>query len=136
MQRWRPSAQVSHLRPRRLRLAALTVTRRLSVMAAAALTVTSGTIVHTMATTGIISGTIIGLMRMQPTVRYIGFIDHFTLTQGISPGTEFIGRSIGLMHSQCTGHFIDHLRLQRIGHSIDRWRSGADASRALPACFA
>jgi hypothetical protein len=101
-----------------------------------------------MATTGIISGTIIGLMRMQPTVRYIGFIDHFTLTQGISPGTEFIGlsiglmhsqcidRSIGLMHLQCTGHFIDPLRLQRIGHSIDRWRSGADASRALPACFA
>ena len=40
MQRWLSSAWVSHLRLRRLRLAALTVTRRFAVTVAAALTVT------------------------------------------------------------------------------------------------
>ena len=145
---------VLHLRPRPLRLAALTVTRRWSVTVAAALTVTSGTIAPTMVTRTI------GLMRLQPTAQCTGFIDRFMLMQGISQGTEFTGLSIGLWHSecidrfiglmhsrcivrftgrlrlQCIGHFIGRLRLQRTGHFIDALRSGADASCASCACFA
>ncbi len=113
---------------------------------AAALTVTPCTIARTMATRRTIRGTIIGPMRMRPTIQCIGFIDQFTVTQGISRGTEFTGlmrfigrlrmqqhtgHSIGPLRMRHTGRFIDRLRMQRIGHFIGgALRTGVSAKNA------
>src|SRR5258708_39690309 len=130
MQRWRSWAQVSHLRPRRLRLAAFTVMRRLLVTVAVVLTVTPCTIAHTMVmrTQRTARGTIIGLMRTHPTSRCIGFIDRLTLTQATSRG--FIGR---LTLTQATSLGFIGRCLQRTGHIIVPLRSGGHvrAFRAL-----
>ena len=122
MQRWRSWAQVSHLRPRQLRLAAFTVMRRLLVTVAAALTVTPCTIAHTMVmgTQRTARGPIIGLMRTHPTTRCIGIIGPLTLTQ--APSRGFIGQCL-----QRTGHFIGRY-MQRTGHFIVPMRSGADVN--------
>jgi len=97
MRRWRASASVSHLRLRRLRLAAFTVLRR---FLAAAPTVTPCTIAHTMVTRTqrTVHGTITGPMLTQPTTQCIEFIGPPTLTR-------------------TTRGSIDHLCMRRrIGH--------------------
>jgi hypothetical protein len=112
------------LRPRRLRLAALTVMCRCIVTVAAVLTVSQcTTILPSQAST---RGTIIASTRMQATTRCIGIIDH-TLTPGISQDIDFTVLTsrdfTGLLRSQHIGRFSDPLCLRRIGHFTDHLRS-------------